>query len=323
MTDPASPIPARILPLAVRAPGKCIVFGEHAVVRGAPELAFAVDLYTQVALRPGARTELNHDAEAIARNGYLRVALERRWSDGPPLDVQCVSRIPRAAGLGSSAAFVASLAAGLSAARGGIARGELAQASFDIERGAQGVGSAGDTATVVAGGYVAINGGKGDPIWTVRGPEHAWEVRRVPDPGWVWVVAYSGIPRATGEAVRAVGRRLDRPDGPALLAEFGRVATEGIDAVTRADRAGVAALMRRNHELLREVGVSHPRLEALTEAVAPAAEASKLTGAGAGGSIVVLPIPGRETEAVRRIARAGGVPFVVRPTAEGVALVGP
>ncbi len=321
MTEPLSPVPARGLPLSARAPGKCIVFGEHAVVHGAPELAFAIDLYTQVLVRSAETTRLNADAEATAQNPYFRSALERAWSGGPPIDVRAVSRIPRAAGLGSSAAFAAALAAAFGAARGGVDRATLAQQAFEIERGAQGVGSAGDTSTSVAGGFVAINGGGAEPLWTVRAPDQTWKVTRVADPGWVWVVAHSGVPRSTGDAVRAVGERLRKPDGPSLLAEFTRVAGDGIRAVAQGDRATVAELVRRNQELLREVGVSHPRLEELIRAAEPAAEASKLTGAGAGGSIVALPIPGKEAELVRRLARAGALPFVVRPAPDGADLV--
>ncbi len=321
MTEPLSPVPARGLPLSARAPGKCIVFGEHAVVHGAPELAFAIDLYTQVLVRSAETTRLNADAEATAQNPYFRSALERAWSGGPPIDVRAVSRIPRAAGLGSSAAFAAALAAAFGAARGGVDRATLAQQAFEIERGAQGVGSAGDTSTSVAGGFVAINGGGSEPLWTVRAPDQTWKVTRVADPGWVWVVAHSGVPRSTGDAVRAVGERLRKSDGPSLLAEFTRVAGDGIRAVAQGDRATVAELIRRNQELLREVGVSHPRLEELIRAAEPAAEASKLTGAGAGGSIVALPIPGKEAELVRRLARAGALPFVVRPAPDGADLV--
>ncbi len=321
MTEPLSPVPARGLPLSARAPGKCIVFGEHAVVHGAPELAFAIDLYTQVLVRSAETIRLNADAEATAQNPYFRSALERAWSGGPPIDVRAVSRIPRAAGLGSSAAFAAALAAAFGAARGGVDRATLAQQAFEIERGAQGVGSAGDTSTSVAGGFVAINGGGSEPLWTVRAPDQTWKVTRVADPGWVWVVAHSGVPRSTGDAVRAVGERLRKSDGPSLLAEFTRVAGDGIRAVAQGDRATVAELIRRNQELLREVGVSHPRLEELIRAAEPAAEASKLTGAGAGGSIVALPIPGKEAELVRRLARAGALPFVVRPAPDGADLV--
>jgi len=321
MTELLPPIPARELPLSSHAPGKCIVFGEHAVVHGAPELVFAIDLNTQVFVTRADTTRLNSDAEAERRNAFFRSTLASAWKDGPPVEVRAISRIPKAAGLGSSAAFVAGLTAALSSAGGGIDRAALAQRSFEIERGAQGVGSPGDTSTVVAGGYVAINGGPGEPLWTIRSPEHTWQVRRVRDPGWVWVVAYSGIPRSTADAVRGVGTRLAAPGGPQLLEEFRRTAQDGIDAVGRGDRSAVAELLGRNQELLRAVGVSHPRLEALIEAARPAAEGAKLTGAGAGGSVVVLPIPGKETELVRRLARAGGLPFVVRPAPVGASLV--
>jgi mevalonate kinase len=321
MTEELPPILARRLPIAARAPGKCIVFGEHAVVHGAPELLFALDLETQVFVRPAAELRLNGDAEASDHNPYFARVLAATWAGREPVEVRAISRIPRAAGLGSSAAFVAAFVAALRAASGGIERAALADESFRVERGAQGVGSPGDTAAVVGGGFLAINGGSGTPLWTVRDGDRTWDVRRVEDPGWVWVVAHSGIPRSTADAVRAVGARLARPDGPAVLEEFRRVADEGIRAVARGDRARVAELMATNQELLREVGVSHPRLEALLDAAAPAAEGAKLTGAGAGGSIVALPRPGHETDLVRRLARAGGLPFVVRPVAAGASLV--
>ncbi len=322
MTESLASVPAARLPVASRAPGKCIVFGEHAVVHGAPELLFAIDLETQVFVRPGSEHRLNGDPGAARTNPYFERALSALWANGPPIDVRAVSRIPRAAGLGSSAAFVAALAAALGAATGGLDRPTLAQRSFEIERGAQGVGSPGDTTAVVGGGFLAVNGGPGPALWSVTDGSRRWEVRRVTDPGWVWVVAHSGIPRSTADAVRAVGERVARPDGPTLLAEFRRVAEDGIRAVEAGDRETVAALLGRNQELLREVGVSHPRIEELLRAAAPAAEGAKLTGAGAGGSIVVLPVPGKETELVRRLARAGGLPFVVRPALAGASLVG-
>jgi mevalonate kinase len=321
MNEVLPPVPPHPLPVAARAPGKCIVFGEHGVVHGTPELVFALDLETQVFVSPATATALNHDPDAPRRNPYFGRALETLWADGRPVEVRSVSRIPRSAGLGSSAAFVAALTAALGAATGGIDRPTLARRAFAIERGAQGVGSPGDTTAVVGGGFLALNSVDGEPLWTVEDGPKRWEIRRVPDPGWTWVVAHSGIPRATGDAVRAVGERLARPDGPSLLEEFRRVATNGIAAVGRADAASTGELMRRNQDLLREVGVSHPRIEALLQAAAPAAIGAKLTGAGAGGSIVVLPQPGKEVELVRRLARAGGVPFAVRPVAEGARLL--
>ncbi len=316
-------IPAQSLPLAARAPGKCILFGEHAIVHGRPALLLAIDLFTQVGLREAASLRLNGSAEEAAAHPYLRTAVARLRAPGaPPLEVTVSSRLPKAAGLGSSAAFSSALAAGLLASGGGASRDRLALEAFAIERGAQGVGSPGDTTASVAGGYVAVNGGDGRPLWELSDGDRRWAVRRVRDPGWVWLLAYSRVPRDTATTVRAVTERLARPDGPELLARFGDVATRGIAAVAREDRAEVAALLGENQVLLREVGVSHPRLEALIEAIAPVVEGAKLTGAGAGGSIVALPRPGSEVDAARRIARAGGIAYVVRAAPVGAALIG-
>ncbi len=316
-------IPAHPLPSSSRAPGKCILFGEHAVVHGRPELLLALDLYTQIGVRAAPATTLNADRTPLEHNPYLSRALETLWSGRPPLALTAVSRIPRAAGLGSSAAFVAAVAAVLCAADGGVERARLHQIAFEIEQGAQGVGSPGDTAAVVGGGYHTLNSTAGRPLWQVRDARHTWSVHRVPDPAWSWLIAYSGIPRDTGATVRAVGERLRQEDGPRLLEEFEQVAHEGIAAVGEEDREKVGALLNRNHGLLQQVGVSHPRLEELLAAVLPACEGGKVTGAGAGGSIVVLPKLGRELEASRRITRAGGVAYLVRPALRGVELVGP
>ncbi len=322
MTDDDSPgIPARALPTSARAPGKCIVFGEHAVVHGGPELLFALDLETQVALRPNPRLQLNGDPEAPRHNRYFAAALDIWWPSGEPLEVRSVSRVPRAAGLGSSAAFVSALSAAFAAATGGIDRPRLAARAFSVERQAQGVGSPGDTSASVAGGFVTINDPAGELLWTVRDDTRSWSVRRIPDPGWAWVVAYSGIPRSTADAVRAVTERLARPDGPTLLDEFASVAHQGIAAVQREDIEDVRTLMERNQTLLRDVGVSHPQIERLLTVGREVGASGKVTGAGAGGSALFLPALGREIELSRRLARAGAVPFVVRPSRRGAELV--
>jgi mevalonate kinase len=315
------PIPATPLPLSARAPGKCILFGEHAVVHGRPELLLAIDLSVQVGISNSVRSSLNGDTAAPETHPYFHAALEQLWVGGTPVALRVTSRVPRAAGLGSSAAFSAAVAAGFSAAQGGVSRVGLAERAFAIERGAQGVGSPGDTAAVVAGGYLSVNAPGAAELFRLTDGTRHWTVGRVRDPAWSWVVAYSGIPRSTASAVRAVGKRLAAPDGPALLDRFQTLAEGGIRAVTAEDRAEVGRLLDANQVLLAEVGVSHPRLEALLTAARPAIAGGKLTGAGAGGSVVVLPQPGRELEAARRIARAGGLPFVVRAEPRGASIV--
>ncbi|MGI0150799.1 MAG: mevalonate kinase family protein, partial [Thermoplasmata archaeon] len=210
-------IPASEYPVTARAPGKCILFGEHAVVHGRPELVFAIDLETQITARRAERWTLDGSAPASGGNPYLDRAIADRAPPGPPLELTTVSRLPRAAGLGSSAAFLAALLAAFAAGSGGCERAELADRAFRAEQGAQGVGSPGDTAAAVGGGLLAINGGRGPIRWESSDGPRRWTVRAVPDPGWSWLVAYSGVPRSTGATVRSVGRRLAEPDGPRLL----------------------------------------------------------------------------------------------------------
>lgn len=319
-----APIPARALPVSARAPGKCILFGEHAVVRGQPEVLLAIDVFAQVAIRPAPEWRLNGHVAGATANPYLQEAMRQLWSNGTPLDVTIISRIPKASGMGSSAAFVVGVAAALGAAQGGVDRPLLAQRAFSVERGAQGVGSPGDTSAATAGGYLSLNtnvAAVGEPLWTLRAGTEEWTARRIADPGWVWVVAYSGLPKDTGPKVRAVGDRFASPEGPELLRRFSEVAAAGLRAMAREDGPETGRLLGENHELLREVGVSHPRLEALIEAARPSAYGAKVTGAGGGGSIVALPKPGQVTDLVRRLARAGAVPFAARPAPAGVELV--
>ncbi len=317
-------IPAREYPVTARAPGKAILFGEHAVVHGRPELLLAIDLHTQVTAHRAAAWSLNRRTAAVRENPYLAALLADVGPGGRPLALTAVSRLPRASGLGSSAAFVAALLAVVAAGSGGSGRAALAGKAYAVERAAQGgVGSPGDTAATVFGGLLALNGGPGPVLWQASDGKRSWAVRRVADPGWTWVIGYSGTPHDTAATVRAVGRRLARPDGEALLDRFAAVAGDGIRAVAAEDRDRVGALLDENQRLLAEVGVSTPRLEELLEAVRPASAGAKLTGAGAGGSVVVLPRAGREIEAVRRLARAGAIALAVRTAPGGVTLLEP
>ena len=155
------------LPVSARAPGKCIVFGEHGVVHGTPELLFAIDLDTHVMVRAADHFSLNANDRAREEHPYFRSALDLLWSGGAPLAVRTTSRIPRSAGLGSSAAFVAAMCAALAPGRSPDPPGRLADIAFRIERGAQGVGSPGDTSAAIAGGFLTITAERGEPLWTV------------------------------------------------------------------------------------------------------------------------------------------------------------
>jgi mevalonate kinase len=97
------------------------------------------------------------------------------------------------------------------------------------------------------------------------------------------------------------------------------ISENAIRALTDGDAEELGSLMDRNHELLVEIGVSHPRLDKLVKiARARGALGAKLTGAGGGGCIIAL-CKTREDEAsiARALRRNGGIPYRVGIDREG------
>lgn len=71
-------------------------------------------------------------------------------------------------------------------------------------------------------------------------------------------------------------------------------------------------LLTRHHEMLRRLGVSTPKLDALCEAsLEGGALGAKLVGSGGGGCMIAY-APGREKEVSEAIEKAGGKPYIVK-----------
>ena len=66
--------------------------------------------------------------------------------------------------------------------------------------------------------------------------------------------------------------------------------------------------MAENHAILRELGISHPRLDALVDAATDAgALGAKLSGAGWGGNMIALATPDAATTIGAALRSAGAV----------------
>ncbi len=302
-------------------PGKVILFGEHSVVYGRPAVALAIDLLTTVETTAYSREDmtLGGSPDAYDRNPYLKEAARMEGLRG--LDITVRSSVPMGSGMGSSAALISAFLTTLSAEPKDAPA--LARNSFVCEYQAQRTGSPADTSTVTAGGLISIGGrGYGTELWQVpamhgRGP---WRVDRLRDPGWTWIVAFSGVPKSTGPRVHEVGVRL-RDDTSHLLDRITAVAEDGIRALERADRAEVGRLMNLNHELLVELGIGHPSLDRMVAAVRGSVLGVKITGAGFGGSLLALTQGGDEERVARLFSDAGGIPFVVGSSPQGTRLL--
>ena len=291
--------------MAASAPGKLILFGEHAVVFGEPALSTAINLRAEVFARPYEEWLADGNAIDEPRYRYVKAAIAKAHVR-EPMWIEIRSMLPSGAGLGSSAAVtVATLPA-------------IARAAFEVEHEVQGRASPLDTSTATAGGAVLVLREPRDQLlWSIERDARRWFLHRAAIPEIEFVIGNTGISAATGPLVAKVKERVDRdPKAAQMIREIGQITLDGLAALRRKDLTEAGRLMDRDHALLTQLGVGHPMLDRLIDAARPSSYGAKLTGAGGGGSIVALTDrPEKTADAIRA---AGGKAFVVRPEPVGV-----
>ncbi len=295
--------------VSASAPGKVILFGEHAVVYGQPAIAVPLDqvraravIVPDVHLPSGevriyapdigleaslSELPVEHPLAAAVRGVLAELGFERP----PTCRVHLTSTIAAASGLGSGAAVSVALIRALSAYLGRpLPVDRVSALAFEVEKLHHGTPSGIDN-TVIA---------YNRPIYFVR--QRPIETLAPAEPLHL-VVADSGIPSHTAQVVSAVRQawQADTARYEALFQAIGAITQEGRYALEAGQVARLGALMDENHRLLVELGVSSPELDRLvTIARRWGALGAKLCGAGRGGNIVALTL----LEDSERLARA-------------------
>lgn len=304
--------------MAASAPGKLILFGEHAVVFGEPALSTAINLRTEVYVRPHSEWRADGGSLDEPKYRYVKAAVGHAWRGGP-LWLEVRSMIPTGAGLGSSAAVTVASLASLTTLRGDrLDPAALAREAFEVEHEVQGRASPIDTSTATAGGGVLVRPTEDkDLLWTIHRDTRSWSLHRCALPRLTFVVGNTGISAATGPLVAGVKERVDAStEAATMVREIGRITLDGLDALRRNDLEAAGKLMDRNHELLNALGVGHPALDKLVIAARRHSFGAKLTGAGGGGSMFALT---DEPDVVAAdIRAAGGKAFLLETETEGV-----
>jgi len=300
------------------APGKLILFGEHAVVFGEPALATAIDLRTEVQARPDKEWHVNDGSLEDAGHVYVRHAVDLAWGGGP-LGLEIRSMIPVGCGLGSSAAVTVATIGALGALGGKEVREEpVARRAFEVEHAVQGRASPIDTSTATHGSAVLVlKEPEEGLLWKVEKDTRRWFLHHCSLPATGFIVGNTRIAAATGPLVAGVRERVERdPRAAAAVREIGEITLEGLKALQRRDLVRAGELMDRNHELLNDLGVGHSSLDKLVAAARPHAYGAKLTGAGGGGSMFALT---DEPDKVRAaIEAAGGKAYLVETEPKGL-----
>jgi mevalonate kinase len=312
---------------AASAPGKVILFGEHAVVSGTPALGSAIDLRVRVTIDdfPGKTmvevgdlsivgfsvdlaTGLVSSPTALAAVRYVSAVLQE--FEASSLRVKIESDIPPAAGLGSSAAIVVASLAALNRHLGlGLSIDEIARQSHRIEKTVQeGLGSPTDTALATYGGYLLVSDG----------------VKPISLPEMEMAVGYTQRPhdtRAEVHKVQSLYKRYPEVVGPIFQA-IGALTSRAVPLIKEQRLEELGLMMNINHGLLEALGVGTRELCELVYAARGAGGAlgAKITGAGGGGCMIALSSPDNQGALVTAISQACGKAFLVRTGCVGVRL---
>ena len=302
------------------APGKIILFGEHAVVFGRPALAVPVtQLQATAEVWPSDFRGIWIDAPNIKLKaelrevppdhplaGVLNIIFTGLEVDPPPaLNIRISSTIPVASGLGSGAAVSVALIRALSAYMGKPASDqEVNHLAFEAEKLYHGTPSGIDNTVITYAKPVYFQRGK--PIETFK-PRQPFTI----------LIGDTGVPAPTRESVADVHRlwELNPRYWEELFTQAGEIATEARHAIEFGRIKELGELMDRNHALLQRMTVSSAELDRLVEEARRAgALGAKLSGGGRGGNMIALADPmatGRLVGSIEQCLRAAGAKRII------------
>jgi mevalonate kinase len=302
------------------APGKVILFGEHAVVYGRP--AIAVPL-TQVSAHVVAladirapantitiesvgvldRVNLNDLAEDNPLAKAVRLTLQALSADSiPSVTLRIQSSIPISAGLGSGAAVSVALIRALTAFLGlHMPDEQVNELAFEVEKLHHGNPSGIDNSVVT---YAR-------PVYFKR--NQLIQILKVANPFTI-VVGDTGVAAPTAAAVAGVRSRwmADQNLFDDYFDQIGAITEQARTAIESGATDRLGPLMDENQSWLEKIGVSSPELETLILAARQAgAQGAKLCGAGQGGNMVAFVRPEQVGAVERALLAAGAVRTIV------------
>ena len=303
--------------ISAKAPGKIILFGEHAVVYGRPAIAVPVEQVEAKAIiiaTPGktSRIEapgisLKCDLDELPPEHPLAMAVhlvqEKFGSNHiPAFQMKIISTIPIAAGLGSGAAVSVAIIRALSAFAGSPMTDEqTSNLAFRVDQTYHSTPSGIDN-TVIS---------FAQPILYIRG--QPFERLSVGEPFTI-VIGNTGISAPTSTVVTDLRRRW--VEAPTIYEtrfnRIGAIAREARRLIEIGRPEEMGPLMNSNHDLLREINVSSPELDNLiTAAIHAGALGAKMSGGGRGGNMIALARAERADAVAQAIQQAGATQTIV------------
>jgi mevalonate kinase len=298
------------------APGKIILFGEHAAVYGRPAIAAPVtQVRAKVTVTPDLRApsgQILIDARDIGlfqslnelppghplALAVIATAEACHAAQMPAMRIQIDSTIPIASGLGSGAAVSAAIARAVSAFLGQpLIDQQVSDIAYLVDQKHHGTPSGIDNTVVT---YA-------QPIFFVKG--QPFERLQVARP-ITFVIGSTGIFSPTSAVVGDVRTRwqADPEAYERIFEEIGSIAMQARRAIEQGRVEALGSLLNHNQDALQRLEVSSPELDRLIAAAMQAgACGAKLCGGGRGGNMIALAAQTSAADVSAALRAAGAV----------------
>lgn len=328
--------PAEILQMknqiTVSAPGKLMLFGEHAVVYGKPSIVTSVNQRLSLKVSKINETILKLNAPDVDIKDYSKPLKDLGKGEIPKgakfvelatknflskhkikagVEFETIAQFKSTFGFGSSSATAVCTIKALSEIfKLKLSEKEIFKLAYKTVLDVQGVGSGFDLASAIFGGSLYfVTGGKIiEPL----------KIKTLS-----LIVGYSGVKADTATIVKEVKSRFEKQpkllkniyDGIALIVEEAKI------ALSKNDLEKVGNLMNLNQGYLETLGVSSEKLSAMIYAARNAgAYGAKLSGAGIGDCMIALAPEDKRKAVEKAIEKAGGQILKVEVNTKGVRL---
>jgi hydroxymethylglutaryl-CoA reductase len=298
--------------------GKVVLMGEHAVVYGSHALAAPIARVIKARIEDSSQEGVQLVIPAWGVEDRLRPTHDVPNSFHHSLDViltqlglrqhnMCVKvfpHIPRAMGLGGSAALAVAVIRALSVKYHlHLTDNDVNALAFESEKVAHGTPSGVDNAMATYGRFMLYQKGTPPKVSMIEPPKPI-----------TVVIGQSGVESLTAKMVADVARgwQKNKTLYEGIFSDINDLTLESVKAIERYDLEQLGALMNICQGLLNALQVSSWELEELIEiARKHGALGAKLTGGGGGGSMVAL-CPENPDRVLKAMQQAGYQAYVMQ-----------